>query len=184
MPAPGAPSQRRSLRFETIDAAVADAQHLVDAERAGRLTSCGNWTLGQAIGHLATWANFAFDGYPDAVRAPLPVRAILRLLRNRIINHGMMPGVKVGRIPGGTLGLDVLPADEAMSRYRAAMERLRATAPAIVNPAFGRLTHAQWIQLNLRHAELHLSFHRDAGGGGDAAGAARQQQQQREGSPT
>ena len=156
--------QRRQLRFDTIDDALAEAERLVDAERTGRLKSCGNWTLGQAIGHLATWANFAFDGYPDAVRAPLPVRLILRLMCNRILNHGMMTGVKIGRVPGGTLGLDVLAADEAMSRYRAAMQRLRATAPTIVNPAFGRLTHEQWIQLNLRHAELHLSFHRHDGG--------------------
>ena len=174
-----ATTQRRKLRFDTIDDALADAQRLVDAERAGRLTSCGNWTLGQAIGHLATWANFAFDGYPDSVRAPLPVRMILRLMRSRILNHGMMPGVKVGRVPGGTLGLDVLPPDEAMSRYRTAMERLRATAPTIVNPVFGRLTHDQWIQLNLRHAELHLSFHCDAA---DNDAAAPPQQQQREGS--
>jgi hypothetical protein len=155
--------QRRRLRFDTIDDALAEAQRLAEAERVGRLKSCGKWTLGQAIGHLATWANFAFDGYPDAVRAPLPVRMVLRLMRNRVINHGMMAGVKVGRIPGGTLGIDVLPVDEAMARYRAAMERLRATAPTIDNPAFGRLTHEQWIQLNLRHAELHLSFHRDEG---------------------
>ena len=176
-----ATTQRRKLRFDTIDAALAEAQRLADAERAGRLRSCGNWTLGQAIGHLATWANFAFDGYPDAVRAPLPVRLILRMMRNRILNHGMMAGVKVGRVPGGTLGLDVLPADEAISRYRAAMERLRATAPTIDNPAFGRLTHEQWIQLNLRHAELHLSFHRDESSAGDAPASQRQR---REGTPT
>ena len=51
-----------------------------------------------------------------------------------------------------------MAADEGLRRYRAAMERLRATAPTIPNPVFGRLTHEQWIQLNLRHAELHLSF--------------------------
>jgi hypothetical protein len=179
------PTQRRKLRFDTIDVALAEAQRLVEVERAGGLTSCGNWTLGQAIGHLATWADFAFDGYPDAVRAPLPVRLILRLLRNRILNQGMMTGVKIGRLPGGTLGVDVLPADEALARYRAAMQRLRAAAPTLVNPAFGRLTHEQWIQLNLRHAELHLSFHREHEGGGDAAAQQPQQEhrdQQREGS--
>jgi hypothetical protein len=30
------------------------------------------------------------------------------------------------------------------------------TSPTIGNPAFGKLTHEQWVQLNLRHAELHL----------------------------
>ena len=151
-------AQRRQLRFETIDDALAEADRLVAGEREGRLDGAGNWTLGQTLGHLATWANFAFDGYPPEVRAPLPVRLILRLMRGSILRKGMMAGVKVGKVPGGTLGLDVLPADEGLRRFRAAMERLRGSAPTAANPVFGRLTHEQWIQLNLRHAELHLGF--------------------------
>jgi len=38
------------------------------------------------------------------------------------------------------------------------MERLRAGPPARPNVIFGPLTHDEWIQLHLRHAELHLSF--------------------------
>jgi hypothetical protein len=95
------------------------------------------------------------------VRAPLPVRMILRLMRNKILNSGMMAGVRIRGIPAGTVGLDVLSIGDGLSRYRAAMERLRQTPPTIPNPVFGPLTHAQWIQLNLRHAELHLSFHCD-----------------------
>src|SRR4051812_9428367 len=148
MPSP----QRRQLRFETIEDALGEADRLAAAEREARLDRAGNWALGQTLGHLATWANFAFDGYPPEVRAPLPVRLILRLMRGRILKGGMMPGVKVGKVPGGTLGLDALPADEGLRRFRAAMERLRGAAPTAVNPVFGRLTHGQWIQLNLRRA--------------------------------
>jgi len=155
---PPAAAERRRLRFETIDDAVAEAERLVTAEREGRLGRVGNWTLGQALGHLAVWANFALDGYPPEVRAPLPVRLVLRLMRGRILDKGMMAGVKIGKTPGGTLGLDVLPPGEGLARFRAAMDRLRRSAPAGPNPVFGRLTHEQWIQLNLRHAELHLSF--------------------------
>jgi hypothetical protein len=115
--------------------------------------------LGQALGHLATWANFAHDGYPTEVRPPLPIRLVLRALRNRMLAGAMPAGVKVGRAPGGTVGLDVLPADEGLRRFRAAMDRLRQTPPTITNPVFGKLTHEQWVQLNLRHAELHLGFH-------------------------
>jgi hypothetical protein len=155
----GAARERRTLRFESIDDVLNEANRLVEAEREGRLTRVGNWPVGQTLGHLATWANFALDGYPDAVIAPLPVRMILRLMRNRILTRGMTPGVKIHGIPGGTLGLDALPADEGLRRLRAALERLRGNAPTIPNPVFGRLTHEQWIQLNLRHAELHLGFH-------------------------
>jgi hypothetical protein len=157
IPAGGA-AQRRKLRFESIDDALAEAERLVAAERDGRLTRAGNWGLGRALGHLATWANFAFDGYPPEVVAPLPVRIVLKLMRNRILNGGMMPGVKIGRVPGGTVGTDELSADDGLHRFRASMQRLRQTAPTIDNPVFGKLTHDQWVKLNLRHAELHLGF--------------------------
>lgn len=151
-------SSRRTLRFNSIDDALAEAERLVGAERDGQLVCAGHWTLGQALGHLATWANFAQDGYPPEVRAPLPARVILRLMRGRMLSKGMMSGVKIGKLPGGTLGVQPLNAEEGLRRFRAAMKRLRSTAPTIPNPVFGRLTHEQWIQLNLRHAELHLSF--------------------------
>ena len=153
-----AAARRRKLRFETIDDALAEAGRLVAAERDGRLQRAGNWTLGQALGHLATWANFAFEGYPPACRAPLPVRIIARLLRNRLLTRAMPAGVRIGRAPGGTVGLEVLPADEGLRRFRAAMERLRQTPPTAANPVFGPLTQEQWKHLNLRHAELHLGF--------------------------
>jgi hypothetical protein len=150
--------QQRTLRFETIDDALAEAERLVGGEREGRLAQAGTWPLGQTLGHLATWAGFAFDGYPASVQPPWLVRTIGRMLRNRILTKGMMPGMKVGRVPGGTLGLEPMSVEDGLARYREAMQRLRTTAPTIPNPVFGPLTHEQWIQLNLRHAELHFSF--------------------------
>lgn len=152
------PLSRRRLRFETVDDALAEAQRLMEAERAGRLDRAGNWPLGRTLGHLATWANFAFDGYPPQVHAPLPIRLIARLLRDRILTAGMRPGVRIGRLPEGTVGVEELSADEGLARFRAAFQRLGASDPKRDNPLFGPLTHGQWIQLNLRHAELHLGF--------------------------
>jgi hypothetical protein len=149
---------RRKLRFSTVDDALAEAMRLAAAEREGGLATAGNWSLGQALGHLATWANVALDGYPASVHPPAVVRLIAKLLRNRVINKGMPPGMKIGRIPGGTLGTDPLPTDEGLTRFEEAFERIRRTAPTDPNPAFGPLTHEQWINLNLRHAELHLGF--------------------------
>ncbi len=149
---------RRQVRFNSIDDALAEAERLVAAEREGRIDSAGNWKLGQALGHLATWANFAQDGYPPEVRAPLPVRMILRMMRGTILKKGMLPGVRIGTLPAGTLGVDQLDAEEGLRRFHAAIQRLRTSPPKIPNPVFGPLTHEQWIQLNLRHVELHLSF--------------------------
>jgi hypothetical protein len=152
------PTSRRTLQFLTIDDALAESMRLAAAEREGALATAGNWSLGQALGHLATWANFALDGYPASVRPPLPIRLVFRLFRNRVISKGMPAGVQIRGVPGGTLGTEPLSTDEGLSRLQTAMERLRRTKPAAPNPLFGPLTHEQWIQLNLRHAELHLGF--------------------------
>jgi hypothetical protein len=149
---------RRQLKFQSLDDAIGEAERLVAVEREGRLGCAGTWRLGQALGHLATWANFAQDGYPPEVRAPLPVRMVLRLMKGVVLKKGMMPGVRIGKLPGGTVGLEEMDAEEGLRRFRAAMEWLRTSPPTIPNPVFGPLTHEQWIQLNLRHAELHLGF--------------------------
>src|SRR5688500_15629222 len=110
-----ATGSRRELRFQTVDDALSEAERLVAAEREGRLACVGNWKLGQALGHLATWANFAHDGYPPEVRAPLPVRMVLRLMRGMVLKKGMMPGVRIGKLPGGTVGLDDIDAEEGLT---------------------------------------------------------------------
>lgn len=151
-------SNRRTLRFQTADEAATEAQRLASAERGGNLTPLGNWTLGQALGHLATWAEFSFTGAP--LKLPLPIRLMVRLQKNKFLTRPMPAGVKISRVPGGTLGIDRLPLDDGLAKYCAAMDRLKNEAPTKPNVIFGPLTHEQWIQLNLRHAELHLSFFR------------------------
>jgi hypothetical protein len=148
--------QRRTLRFETLDAALAEAEHLVALEHKGWLDRGGNWPIGLTLGHLATWCNFAFDGYPPEVRAPWLMRKLVGLFKNTIINKKMMAGIKIRGIPEGTVGLEPLEPLEGLARYQTAMSRLRSTPPTVANPIFGPLSHAQWINLNLRHAELHL----------------------------
>jgi hypothetical protein len=149
---------RRKLRFSTVDEALAEASRLAADEREGRLDRAGNWTLGQSLNHLAAWAGFAFDGYPPEIRAPLPVRVVLRLMKNKFLRSGMPAGVRIRNIPAGTLGADPTPTDVAFRRFESAFGRLRDHAPGHPNPIFGRLSHDEWVSLNLRHAELHLGF--------------------------
>jgi hypothetical protein len=155
----GAATGRRALRFETIDEALAEAARLAAAEGEGRLSRCGNWELGQTLNHLATWCDYAFDGYPAEVGSPpWLVRVIARGMKRRILTKGMMAGMKIGRVKGGTLGVEVVSTEEGMRRMGKAFARLKGTCPAGANPAFGPLTHEEWVALNLRHAELHLGF--------------------------
>ncbi len=60
----------RRLRFDTYDQVWAEAQRIAGAERGGRLRCAGNWTAGQTFGHLATWIEYALDGFPPVCARP------------------------------------------------------------------------------------------------------------------
>src|SRR5437762_3012972 len=66
---------RRVLRFESIEQMMAEVDRLVEAERTGRLGCLGNWTLGQTLGHLATWTEYAYTGAP--LKVPFFIKWIL-----------------------------------------------------------------------------------------------------------
>jgi hypothetical protein len=152
----GAVANRRILRFESVDQAMADVDRLVEAERAGRLKRLGNWTLGQTLGHLAAWSEYGYTGFP--LKVPFFIRWILRLRKQKFLYGPMRAGVKIPRVEGGTLATDPMTTEEGLGRFRRVMERLKTEAPTDPSPILGQLTHAETIAINLRHAELHLGF--------------------------
>jgi len=147
---------RRELRFESIDQVLADVDRLVEAERSGRLKRLGNWTLGQTLGHLATWVEYSYTGAP--LKVPFFIRWMLRLRKQKFLYEPMRAGVWIPRVEGGTLATEPMPLDEALERLRRALQRLKAEAPTPPSVIFGPLTHEEWIANHLRHAEVHLSF--------------------------
>lgn len=146
----------RVLRFEKLEQAVAEAERLAAADAAGRVRVLGNWGVGQSFGHLAYWIDAAFDGYP--IRPPWLLRKLGPLMKNRMLRGPLPKGVRLPKAPGGTFGVDVWPTAEGLDRFRAAVRRLQTTCPQGPNPVFGPLTHAEWQQVHLRHAEHHLGF--------------------------
>lgn len=151
---------RRALRFADAAEVLRDVDALLAAERAGSLQRLGNWTLGQALAHLAAWASYPFDGYPPELRANALVRFFARLLKRRMLSGPLPAGFRIPRAPGGTWGADDVSAEEGAARCRRAFERLDREPPRRPNPVFGPLAHEDWKRLNLAHAELHLSFFR------------------------
>ena len=147
---------RRELHFTNIDEAVADVEQLAAAEREGRLRRVGNWTLGQTLGHLASWAGYSYDGVP--LKVPFFVKLIMRPMKRRFLRGPMPAGRNIPRVPGGTLATDPLSTEEGLARFRRSFARIRDEPPTRPHLLFGPLTHDQWIQSHLRHAELHLSF--------------------------
>lgn len=154
----GKAAGRRKLRWRRLADAVADAEQLAQAEAENRLRPLGNWTLGQACAHVAYWAERPFEGYPDSVNPPWFMKLMMRLAKPVLFAKGMPTGMRLPGTPDGTLGQDDMPADQAVERLRSAFAKIDAERPADPNPLFGPMTHDGWRKLNLRHAELHLSF--------------------------
>jgi Protein of unknown function (DUF1569) len=148
--------ERRTLRFESIDEVLAEVDRLVGAERAGRLRKLGNWTLGQTLGHLARWAEYSYTGIP--MKVPFFIKWIIKRQKRKFLYEPMRAGVRIPRVPGGSLAIDPMPLDEGLERMRRVMERLKVEAPTMPHALFGPLTHEEWIASQLRHAELHLGF--------------------------
>ena len=151
-------AERRKLWFDSIDEALADVDRIVEAERAGTLRQTGNWTAGQALGHLASWVEYGYDGYP---MKPLPffICRILRWKVKQFLVEGLPGGVRIPGVGAGTYGVEVIPAEEGADRLRRAFGRLKSGERCgHESPAFGPMSHEDRIALNLRHAELHLGF--------------------------
>jgi hypothetical protein len=150
-------ANRRKLHFDTIDQMLAEADRLAAAEKAGQLKRLGNWTLGQALGHLAVWAEFGYEGNPP-LKVPFFIRWILRLQKKKFIRGPMPAGVRIPSVEGGTFGTEPMSVEEALPRLRRVMERVKTETPPFPSLALGKLTHEEAIAINLRHAELHLGF--------------------------
>jgi hypothetical protein len=148
-------SDRRKLTFSSLDAVLADAQACARADSAGRLRTTGNWTLGQALGHLAFWIDGAYDGFP--FKPPLLLRLLGPLMKRSVLKGGAV-GVRIPGTPDGTYGTEKLSTAEGLRRLESAIRRLQAAPPDKPNPVFGKLKHEEWKRLHCAHAETHLSF--------------------------
>jgi hypothetical protein len=149
----------RAVRLASPRDLHAELDRVVAADRAGTLRQCGNWTAGTTFGHLATFIEYAYDGYPpDLASPPWFIRAILKLSKGRFMRGPLPRGVRIPKIEGGTKGTEPMTTEAGLARLKAAWARLEASPPPRPNPIFGPLTHQEWITMHLRHAELHLGY--------------------------
>jgi hypothetical protein len=145
---------RRDLTFETFHDVVTDAEHLA-AARNCRMP--GNWSLPVLINHLTMTMHSSIDGFPS--KAPFLIRLIGPLIKRSVVyGKKFSPGIKLpaevipAAFPPGNSAYEAL-ADLKAAFSRALTERMEAD-----HPAFGKMTHEEWLLMQLRHAEMHLSF--------------------------
>ncbi len=148
---------RRQLRFDTLDAAVRDAEHLL----AAGYDRAGTWDLAQCLDHLTAWLTYPVDGFPRMPLLLRPVFAVVRATMGRkllakFLREGMPPGkptvpqsvVPPGGDPGAALG-----------RFKAAAARFGAHAgDYLPSPLLGPLSREESLKVQLGHCAHHLSF--------------------------
>lgn len=156
--APAKPHSRpqRTLALRTLEDLERELDAIERAGRAGTLRAHGNWSPGKVLGHLASWTDYAYDGYPSL--PPAWARPIFRLMRGVVLrDRPMRPGLRIPGAPEGTHGVEEMDVEEGLLRLRTAIERLRIKIPDR-HPLFGVLTRDEWERLHLNHAALHLGF--------------------------
>ncbi len=144
-------TQRRKVRYDSMDELLADARRLATANP----TMVGGWTLAENFHHLASVINMSVDG---GWVAPAPLRWILRpLLKRRFLTRSLPAGFKVPKQLPNAVPPEDSNTEEALDALGKAIERFRAEPQRAIHPFIGKLTPAEWEQFHCRHAELHLS---------------------------
>lgn len=155
----GKVTTRRKVRYETIGDLRKDLDAIQAAAKAGTLRENGNWTAGKNLTHLAAFIDYGYDGYPAAIsNPPWFVKVVLRMMRGSMLKNGFRAGVKIPKVPGGTVGGEDVSVEVGLATLRRSLERLEAGPPRFPSPAFGELSYEDSKAATLRHAELHLSF--------------------------
>lgn len=144
---------RRDLHFNSLDEIVADVETLVAAPGTKTL---GNWPLSRLITHISSTIDNSIDGF--SAKAPFVIRLVGPLLKKRMCTKRMSPGIKLPRAAEADAFPDSSDPQEALAQLKAAVERTRSEQMLAAHPAFGKMTNDEWIQLHLRHSEMHLSF--------------------------
>ncbi|MCE9548059.1 MAG: DUF1569 domain-containing protein [Planctomycetia bacterium] len=145
---------RRTLRFASTDEVLAEVERLVAAPQVQRL---GNWTLAQAISHLARSLDISVDG--AKFRVAWYIRLVGPLLKKRILTQPMPAGFKLtGGAKTALVAEPELSSTAALADLRRATARLKKESHREPHAIFGRFTREEWDTFHCRHAEMHLSF--------------------------
>lgn len=144
---------RRQVTYDSLADMLRDARRLV-AANAG---ATGEWSLGQIIQHLAMALNASVDGFGFTL--PWPLRIVGRyVIKGRILRNGMQPGIQLPAAAVPALAPPAIDPATALRNLELAVAHFEAAQSYAPHPAFGPITAEEANLIQLRHAELHLSF--------------------------
>ena len=147
-------TQRRDLHFDSLQDALADAEALSSQSVVTR----GSYSLGQILEHLARTIDVV-TGDRESPPIPLPIRMVARLFRSKFLNGPMKPGFKLpSKAQSVFWPSEEVETSAGLQHYRESIDRFNRTEPLPKHVLLGNMTRPEHIQLQCRHAELHLSF--------------------------
>lgn len=153
----------RKLRFETAADLGRELDRLEAAHNESGVVSTGDWSPGENLQHVARFYKAALDGF--GFMAPAPVRLVFRIIFKAVaLKHTFRGGLKIPAKARPVLEPDPgVSFEEGLADLRAQLGRIDAGEKMEwPSPILGPLSHEEWSELQLRHAELHIAKLRPA----------------------
>ena len=137
-----------------------DLAQLEAGYRAGTLRTTGNWSAGENLDHIAIMWEYSLDGAPPEAKVPFIIRLIAPLMKRRATSGKTLPaGFKIPQNASYMMPRSGCSFEDGLARLRKVLDRLdRGGQMTHASPAFGKLSHDEWMGLHLGHAQLHLGF--------------------------
>jgi hypothetical protein len=153
---------RRQIHLQSPSDLLAEVDRIQASASVGSVRPSGNWTAAQAFAHLAKFIEYSFDGFP--FRYPWRYRVAVWLIRrvswSWLMQLTFRPGFTNPPVVARAVEADAaVTLEHAGESLRRQVRRILAGEKMVQRSPTGELmSHEQWIECHLRHAELHLSF--------------------------
>ncbi len=143
---------RPALKFDTLDALLADADRL-----RGGYEKAGRWELGMMLDHIAKMMSAPFvAGQRDM---PAPAAAVARFCLRSMVRRSWYPTMVTFPAPAKFQPAPGTDVGAAVASLRAIVGQVRALPEGPVHcPPFGSISKGDFVGLQLLHAAHHLSY--------------------------
>ena len=146
---------RRELKFGDMDEIVAEVEQLA----AGEVTTSGQHTFTEIVEHLALTHDMT-TGKLQGPKPPWFIKLLMPFMKGSILNDKpLKPGFKLPpKAEAFFWPKKEQSLDDAIQHLKESVENYKKNGPLEKHPMFGKITKEQNLQMNLRHAALHLGF--------------------------
>ena len=148
-------TDRRSIQYESYEELLADAEQLA----GGKVRTTGNWSYPQILHHLAKSMDASIDGVQMKLPWLLKKFFLMMMKKEKMLLAPMQSGFQIPKQGRSQFYPDPeISTEDAMARFRAAIERCKSETDRAPHLLYGELTIEESDMFNYRHAELHMSF--------------------------